>query len=122
MTLDGPWGWTLFGAIWGLAVIGIIQEIWLAKGPRLTSLAIYVLMGWLALVALVPLVEALPANGLGWIAAGGLVYPAGILFYLYDERFRHWHGIWHCFVLAGSAVHLRRDRAFRRLRGDFPLG
>ena len=105
VSLNGPWGWTLFATVWSLAVLGVVQEIWLARGARLTSLAIYLLMGWLALVAIVPLVEALPANGLAWIAAGGLAYTAGIVFYLYDERFRHWHGIWHCFVLAGSAVH-----------------
>ena len=83
----------------------MVQEIWLARGARLTSLTIYLLMGWLALAALGPLVEALPANGLAWVAAGGFAYTAGIVFYLYDERFKHWHGIWHCFVLAGSAVH-----------------
>ena len=105
VTLHGPWGWTLFGAVWGLAVVGIVQEMWLARGARLTSLSIYLLMGWLALVALVPLLDALPTNGLAWVAVGGVVYTAGIVFYLYDERFKHWHGIWHCFVLAGSAVH-----------------
>jgi hemolysin III len=105
VTLKGPWGWTLFGAVWGLAVVGIVQEIWLARGARLASLAIYLLMGWIAIVAVVPLLEALSMNGLAWVAAGGLVYTAGIVFYFYDERFRHWHGIWHCFVLAGSAVH-----------------
>ena len=105
VTLHGPWGWTLFGAVWGLAVMGIVQEMWLARGARLTSLSIYLLMGWLALVALVPLLDALPTNGLAWVAVGGVVYTAGIVFYLYDERFRHWHGIWHCFVLGGSALH-----------------
>ena len=103
--LSGPWGWTLFGSVWGLALLGVVQEIWLARGARLTSLTIYLLMGWLALAALGPLIDALPANGLAWVAAGGFAYTAGIVFYLYDERFKHWHGIWHCFVLAGSTVH-----------------
>jgi hemolysin III len=105
VTLDGGWGWALFGAVWGLAVVGIVQECWVARGTRLASLAIYILMGWLAVVALRPLMEGLGGQGLGWVAGGGLVYTAGIVFYLYDERFRHWHGIWHLFVLAGSATH-----------------
>jgi hemolysin III len=105
LTLDGEWGWRLFGAVWSLAFVGIVQELWVAKGERLTSLAIYLLMGWLAIGALVPLVEKLGWNGFAWIAGGSLVYTCGIVFYLYDERFKHWHGIWHLFVLAGSGTH-----------------
>jgi hemolysin III len=105
VTLNGAWGWTLFGAVWGLALLGIVQELWLAKGERVTSLVIYVLMGWLALVAVVPLFQALSWGGLAWLVAGGLAYTGGMVFYVYDERFRHWHGIWHLFVLAGSALH-----------------
>lgn len=105
VTLGGAWGWTMFGAIWALAAIGIVQELYLARGARVLSLAIYVLMGWLALVAIVPLFRALSWSGMAWVVGGGLIYTAGILFYLYDERFRHWHGIWHLFVMAGSAVH-----------------
>jgi hemolysin III len=105
VTLNGPWGWSLFGVVWGLAVLGIVQEIWIAKGARMLSLAIYLLMGWVSMVAVVPLVEALGWAGFAWLAAGGLVYTAGVVFYLYDERFRHFHGIWHLFVLAGSALH-----------------
>jgi len=105
VTLNGAWGWTLFGAVWGLALLGIVQELWLAKGARVTSLAIYLLMGWLALVAVVPLFRALHWSGLAWLVAGGLAYTGGLVFYAYDKRFRHWHGIWHLFVLAGSALH-----------------
>jgi hemolysin III len=105
VTLHGAWGWTLFGAIWSLAVVGIVQELWIAKGARVLSLVIYVVMGWLALVALVPLFRALDWHGLAWVVGGGVVYTGGIVFYLFDERFRHWHGIWHLFVLAGSATH-----------------
>jgi hemolysin III len=105
VTLRGAWGWSLFGGVWGLAIVGIVQELWLARGARLASLVIYMLMGWMALAALSPLVEALSWSGLRWVALGGLIYTAGIVFYLYDERFRHWHGIWHLFVLGGSAVH-----------------
>lgn len=105
VTLQGAWGWTMFGAIWGLAVVGIVQELCIARGARVLSLVIYVLMGWLALFALVPLLRALAWSGMAWLAGGGLLYTAGIVFYVYDERFRHWHGIWHLFVMAGSAVH-----------------
>lgn len=105
VTLRGPWGWSLFGAVWGLAALGIAQECWLARGARLPSLAIYLLMGWLALVALVPLHEALGWTGLAWLAAGGLAYTVGIVFYVFDERVPHFHGVWHLFVLAGSAIH-----------------
>ena len=105
VTLNGPWGWSLFGVVWGLAALGVAQEIWLAKGARGFSLALYLLMGWFSVIAVVPLIEALSWGGFAWLAAGGMVYTAGVVFYLYDERFRHFHGIWHLFVLAGSAIH-----------------
>lgn len=105
VSLRGPWGWSIFGVVWGMALLGVVQEFILGKGARLLSLAIYVTMGWVALVAVVPLIDALGPGGFAWVAAGGVVYTAGIVFYLFDERFRHWHGIWHLFVVAGSVVH-----------------
>lgn len=105
VTLRGAWGWSLFGVIWGLAALGIAQEAWLAKGTRIPSLVIYVLMGWLGVVAAKPLVAALTPTGFAWLAAGGLLYTAGIVFYALDEKLRHGHGIWHLFVLAGSVSH-----------------
>ena len=105
VTLRGSLGWTLFGVVWGLAVIGLIQEAWLAHGARIPSLVIYLLMGWAAVVAVVPLSEALTAGGLAWLIAGGLLYTGGIVFYLLDEKYRHAHGIWHLFVMAGSSSH-----------------
>jgi len=105
VTLRGPWGWSLFGIVWGLAAVGILQEFLLGKRTRVMSLVIYVLMGWVAMVAVIPLVAALSWAGFAWVVAGGVVYTVGIIFYLYDERFTHWHGIWHLFVLAGSAIH-----------------
>ncbi len=105
VSLSGPWGWSLFGVVWGLALIGILQEIWLVKKTRAASLSIYILMGWIAIIAIVPLAETLSWAGFTWIAAGGLAYTIGTIFYLYDQRFKHWHGIWHLFVLAGSALH-----------------
>jgi hemolysin III len=91
--------------VWGLAVLGIAQELWLARGARLSSLIIYLSMGWVAVVAIVPLIRALSWSGFLWLAAGGVVYTLGIAVYVHDERFRHWHGYWHLFVLAGSALH-----------------
>lgn len=105
VSLRGAWGWTLFGVVWGLAVLGIVQEIWLARGKRVFSMLLYVLMGWLAIIALFPLMEALGRDGFLWLLAGGVAYTAGILFYANDSRWRHAHGIWHLFVLAGSGIH-----------------
>lgn len=105
VSLRGAWGWSLFGVVWGLALAGIIQEFWLGKRTRALSLVLYVLMGWVALVALFPLIEALTLTGFAWLALGGVVYTIGIVFYLYDEKFTHWHGIWHLFVIGGSTVH-----------------
>lgn len=105
VTLRGAWGWSLFGVIWGLAALGIAQEAWLAKGARIVSLVIYVLMGWLAVIAVLPLIDALTPAGFAWLAAGGMFYTAGIVFYAFDEKLRHGHGIWHLFVLAGSISH-----------------
>ncbi len=105
VTLRGAWGWSLFGVIWGLAALGIAQEAWLGKGARILSLVIYVLMGWLSVIAIKPLLAALTPAGFAWLAAGGLFYTGGIIFYALDEKLRHGHGIWHLFVLAGSASH-----------------
>ncbi len=105
VSLRGAWGWSLLAVVWGLALIGIVQEIWFAKGARVLSLVIYVLMGWLAVVAVVPLWRALTPVGFGWLVAGGACYTLGIIFFVADKRVRHGHGIWHLFVLAGSACH-----------------
>ncbi len=105
VTLRGPWGWSMFGVVWALALLGIAQEIWYARGARGLSLFIYVLMGWLALVGIRPLIAALGWSGFGWLAAGGLFYTVGIAFYATDHKVRHGHGIWHLFVLGGGICH-----------------
>ena len=105
VSLRGVLGWSLLGGIWALALVGIVQEIWFAKGARVLSLVIYLLMGWLALGAVVPLWQALTPSGFMWLAAGGVVYTVGIYFYVADSRIRHGHGLWHLFVLGGSACH-----------------
>ncbi len=105
VTLRGAWGWTLFGLEWGLAALGIAQEFVFGKGRRRLSVVIYVVMGWMGVAALRPLAAGLGSSGLAWLLAGGLLYTGGIVFYLLDERVRHFHGVWHLFVLGGSAAH-----------------
>jgi hemolysin III len=105
VTLRGPWGWSLLGVVWGLAVFGGLQELRRNSGARILSLAIYMVMGWAALAAVVPLTRALGWTGFAWLAAGGLFYTLGIVFYLLDTRLTHAHGIWHLFVIAGSGTH-----------------
>lgn len=106
VTLRGPWGWALFGTVWGLAALGIVLDSLHSRNSRrLVPLMIYVAMGWLALVAIVPLVQALPLGGLLWLIAGGVCYTGGIVFYALDTKLRHAHGIWHLFVLGGTASH-----------------
>jgi len=105
ITLRGPWGWSLFGVIWSLAAIGMLQEIKPRSEARVMSLVIYAVMGWIVLVAINPLLETLGIAGFIWLAAGGIFYTVGIVFFAFDERFRHWHGIWHLFVIAGSLMH-----------------
>lgn len=105
VTLHGPWGWTLFGLSWALAMVGIAQELTLGRRTRKLSMVLYLLMGWLVVVAIKPLIAAMPAAGLAWLVAGGLVYSVGIYFYVYGERRKHFHGIWHLFVLGGSVAH-----------------
>ena len=105
VTLRGPWGWSLFGVVWSLALFGIVQEYVYAKGARILSLVIYVAMGWLIVIGIKPLLAALEWNGFLWLVAGGLCYTGGIAFYATDHKLRHGHGIWHLFVLAGSSCH-----------------
>jgi hemolysin III len=105
VTLRGTWGWTILIVIWGLAIFGIAQELTLGRRTRKLSMLLYLVMGWLVLAAVKPLVEAMPMAGLAWLLAGGLVYSGGIFFYLKDSQFRHFHGIWHLFVLGGSFCH-----------------
>lgn len=105
VTLRGPWGWTLFGIVWGLALLGMLQELKPRSEARVLSIVIYAVMGWIVLVAVKPLIGALGLEGFSWLAAGGVLYTVGIIFFAYDSRFRHWHGIWHLFVIAGSLLH-----------------
>ena len=105
VTLRGAWGWWLFGIVWSMAIIGMLQEIKPRSEARVLSVIIYAVMGWIVLVAVKPLLAALGGAGFAWLVGGGVLYTVGIIFYAYDQRFRHWHGIWHLFVMAGSLLH-----------------
>ena len=105
VSLRGPWGWSLLATVWSLALIGMLQEIKPRSEARVLSLVIYAVMGWIVLVAVQPLLAALGREGFAWLASGGVLYTIGIIFFAYDSRFRHWHGIWHLFVMAGSLLH-----------------
>ncbi|TAM12575.1 MAG: hemolysin III family protein [Nevskiaceae bacterium] len=104
VTLHGAWGWSLFGFTWGLAAVGAVFKIFFTGRFEALSLAVYLLMGWCCVVAIVPLWHALPAGGLAWLVAGGVCYTVGVAFYALG-RLRYHHAIWHVFVLAGSICH-----------------
>ena len=105
LALQGETGWWLFGAVWGLASCGIIMDTVRGGGGGLWSVMIYLLMGWLILLALDDIMAALPLAGFVWLVTGGIFYTLGVIFYLLDQRWPWCHGIWHLFVLAGSASH-----------------
>ncbi len=102
--LRGAWGWSLFGVVWGLALAGIAFELLAGTRFQRLSTALYLLKGWLVLIAVVPLVERVPAAGLVWLLIGGLLYTVGVWFFVQDHR-RYRHAIWHLFVLGGSTCH-----------------
>ena len=104
ITLAGPWGWSLFGIVWGLAALGVAFKLFYTGRFEALSLIIYVAMGWCGVVAAQPLLDALPLPGLWLLLAGGLAYTGGVVFYAM-KRLRYHHAIWHLFVLAGSVLH-----------------
>ena len=103
VTLRGTVGWTLFGVVWTLAAMGIVFKWFLTGRLELLSTICYLLMGWLAVVAIRPLLAALPLDGILWLLAGGLFYTAGVAFFAWSRKYSH--TIWHVFVLAGSLCH-----------------
>lgn len=104
VNLRGPWGWTLFGVVWGLAVAGVVFKATLIGRLRVLSVAFYVVMGWLILLAARPLGQSVALGGIVLLLAGGVAYTAGVAFYACG-RLRYSHAIWHGFVLVGSALH-----------------
>jgi hemolysin III len=100
ITLEGPWGWSLFAVVWTIALIGISLKILFTGRMNLLSTILYILMGWLAVIAIVPIMHALPGMGFFWLLLGGALYTTGVLFYLM-ESMPFAHTIWHLFVIAG---------------------
>jgi hemolysin III len=102
--LRGNWGWTLFGLVWGLAVVGTVFKS--LGGVRYTTLStwVYLAMGWLVLIAARTVWNLVPGWGLFWLVAGGVAYTAGTVFFM-AERIRYFHFVWHLFVVAGTACH-----------------
>ena len=105
VALKGQTGWWLFGTVWALALFGMIMDTLRGEGGRLLSVIIYLLMGWLIVLALGDIIAALPIVGFYWLVAGGLFYTVGVIFYALDDRWPWCHGVWHLFVLAGSVSH-----------------
>jgi hemolysin III len=104
VSLRGPWGWTMFGLIWGLAVTGILLNVFFFGRLGFISTILYLLMGWLVVIAIKPVMDAVSVRGLVWLVAGGLSYTVGVVFYAW-HRLPYAHPIWHLFVLAGSIFH-----------------
>jgi len=104
VSLRGPWGWSLFGVVWGFALLGIVCETTFARRLAILRVAAYIAMGWVVLVAVKPLMASLDPGGLRLLVLGGLAYTGGVVFYAW-KKLPYSHAIWHLFVLAGSALH-----------------
>jgi len=104
--LRGAWGWSLFGVVWGLAVVGVAFKLFDGLKHPGWSTALYVAMGWVVLVAIVPLVQRMPGVALAWLVAGGVAYTLGAAVYMLDNRLHYAHLAFHLFVMAGSACHV----------------
>mgnify|MGYP001257149061 FL=1 len=103
--LRGMWGWTLFGLVWSLALTGIVLKIVYVAWYQRFSTFLYLVMGWLVVIALKVLLLHVSTWGLIWLLSGGLAYTVGVVFFLVDERIRYSHFIWHLFVIAGTSCH-----------------
>jgi hemolysin III len=105
LTLRGPVGWWLFATIWTLAIAGILKDVFFHGRFRIASAIFYLLMGWLVVVAFEPLRQSLPVAGIAWLAAGGILYTVGTIFFGLSKHVVHTHGVWHLCVLGGSICH-----------------
>lgn len=104
VSLRGPWGWTLFGVVWGVAMLGVVIESFHLKRLRRLSLGLYLGLGWVVVVAIKPMIDQVAPGGLWLLLIGGLFYSFGVIFYVWKKLTWH-HVIWHLFVLAGSIFH-----------------
>lgn len=103
--LRGPWGWALFGIVWGLAVVGVALKASGRVSHPVVSTGIYLLMGWIVVVAVEPLFAKVSGYGLFWLFAGGLSYTFGVIFFALDSMMRYGHFVWHLFVMLGTTCH-----------------
>lgn len=103
--LRGAWGWTLLGLVWSLAAAGVLLKALNRMSHPILSTGLYLLMGWLIVIAAQPLSARVPISGLLWLIAGGLAYTLGVIFFALDSRLRYGHFIWHLFVMAGTTCH-----------------
>lgn len=106
VSLPSTWGLSMFFIVWGLALLGVIYKTVSGPGTSRLSTALYLAMGWMAVLAAGPLWENLSGSGLSWLIAGGVIYTAGVMFFIYDHKIRYSHFIWHLFVLAGTTCHV----------------
>lgn len=103
--LRGAWGWTIFGLVWSIALAGIIMKlVFGAKYPKIST-AIYLSMGWIAIIAIKPLIDSVLPWGMFWIISGGVAYTVGVIFFIIDTRLPYAHFVWHLFVLLGTVFH-----------------
>ncbi len=103
--LHGGWGWVLFGIVWGLAAVGVLLKLVMGATHPFAFTVLYLLMGWVIVIAAEPFYTHLPSAGMAWLLAGGLSYTVGVAFFTADSRVRFGHFIWHLFVLAGTTCH-----------------
>jgi len=106
VSLRGAWGWSLFGLIWGLTLVGIAFKVFFVGRFRLVSTLLYLGLGWMSVIAIKPMIAEVPGPGLIWMLAGGIAYSAGTIFYLWKKMMFH-HAVWHLFVLAGTFCHFQ---------------
>lgn len=103
--LWGTWGWSLFGIVWAVALLGAASKLLDGLKHPLWSTGLYLAMGWGGLFAAAPMIGVVPVDGLVWLVAGGLAYSGGVVFFLLDSKLRYAHFAWHLCVMAGSACH-----------------
>jgi len=105
ITLHGTTGWWMFGVIWALAIGGVVKDAMFHGRYRVASVILYVLMGWLVIVAFTPLKLALPPAAISLLIAGGIAYTFGVVFFAMSKKVAYTHGVWHLFVIVGSVCH-----------------
>jgi len=115
-SMRGPWGWSMFGVIWGIAIAGILLKIWFLGRYKAISVVVYLTMGWVVLIAFKPLLETIPHGFFLWLAIGGACYTLGVIFYVW-RTFPYHHMVWHLFVLGGSVTHFIGILKYFALRG-----